>query len=178
MDTRATVRERSALLRILVRFPSPEVSEPLGLAVSITTSVSADRLSALTRLESLRFAKPLEADKKYRSYRGVQFVAGAGKMVAGSVFVFEGNNMIRVAGGVRFQCVPKALLNTLVSPGRTIAFTLPTPGRVIRVKQQHVAQTSVKDGIQKTVTRSSLAQEVIVPRKSKAKNPKLTSPET
>ena len=66
--------------------------------------------------ESMRFAKTLEADKKYASYVKMQAVPGAGQMVAGDVYIFEGDEIIGVVGGLKFQCLPRILLDTLLSP--------------------------------------------------------------
>ena len=46
----------------------------------------------------------------------MQFVPGQGKMVAGDVYVFDGEEIVAVAGGVKFQCVPRTLLETLLAP--------------------------------------------------------------
>jgi iterative type I PKS product template protein len=85
--------------------------------------------------ESLRFAKPIEADKRYRSYVRMQFVPGQGKMVAGDVYIFDGEEIVAVAGGVKFQCVPRTLLNTLLTP-RSQAATEPKT----QVQQQNAVQ--------------------------------------
>ncbi|EKD13976.1 polyketide synthase [Drepanopeziza brunnea f. sp. 'multigermtubi' MB_m1] len=123
--------------------------------------------------ETLRFAKPLEADKQYRSYCRMQPVAGAGKMVAGDVYVFEGDDIIGVAGGVRFQCVPRALLDTLLSPAKSKADSTPTmPAPVSKVKQQTVpkTRTSTKSRISAAAEKLSSAQAVKATKESEAKN--------
>lgn len=42
-------------------------------------------------------------------------------LLSGDVYVFQGDEIIGVAGGVRFQCVPKTLLDTLLSPAKSKA---------------------------------------------------------
>ncbi|KAH0538586.1 Type I Iterative PKS [Glutinoglossum americanum] len=64
--------------------------------------------------ESMRFARPLSADKTYRSY--VKMRVGANKIAAGDVYVFEGTEIIGVVGGLKFQCIPRTLLNTFLPP--------------------------------------------------------------
>ncbi|PQE14273.1 polyketide synthase protein [Rutstroemia sp. NJR-2017a BVV2] len=71
--------------------------------------------------ESMRFAKTMSADKEYRSYVKMQKVPGGGSMVAGDVYVFDGEEIIAVVGGVKFQCVPRTLLETLLSPKKVPA---------------------------------------------------------
>lgn len=66
--------------------------------------------------ESMRFAKTMSADKEYRSYIKMQKVPGGGEMVAGDVYVFEGDEIIAVVGGIKFQRVPRTLLQTLLAP--------------------------------------------------------------
>ena len=68
--------------------------------------------------ESMKFAKPLEHDGKYYSYVKMMPHGGPGsKMVAGDVFVFDENNdIIGVVGGLKFQCIPRQLLNTFLPP--------------------------------------------------------------
>jgi iterative type I PKS product template protein len=100
--------------------------------------------------ESLRFAKNLEQDKQYRSYVKMQHVPGGGKMVAGDVYIFdEADEIIGVAGGVKFQCVPKALLDTLLSTKKTLpSRAVPAPAiaraPTARIKQQKSSQITTK----------------------------------
>lgn len=64
--------------------------------------------------ESMRFARTLDAETRYTSYVKMQQVPGAKGMVAGDVYVFEGEEIIGVIGGLRFQMVPRTLLDTLL----------------------------------------------------------------
>jgi len=64
--------------------------------------------------ESMRFARPLSAEKTYRSY--VKMRVGASKMAVGDVYVFDGTEVIGVVGGLKFQCIPRTLLNTFLPP--------------------------------------------------------------
>lgn len=66
--------------------------------------------------ETMRFAKTVQADKIYQTYVRMQKVPGGGQMMAGDVYVFDGDEIIGVAGGVKFQCVPRVLLDTLLGP--------------------------------------------------------------
>ena len=64
--------------------------------------------------ESMRIAKQLSASKSYRSY--VRMQPTEGKMVAGDVYVFEGETIIAMVGGLKFQCIPRTVLDTLLPP--------------------------------------------------------------
>lgn len=64
--------------------------------------------------ESMRFAEPLKADKTYRSYVKMQPLAG--NMVAGDVYILDGDKIIGMCGALKFQCIPRTLLNTFLPP--------------------------------------------------------------
>ena len=64
--------------------------------------------------ESMRFAEPIRADKNYRSYVKMQSLPG--NMVAGDVYIFDGDRIIGMCGALKFQCIPRTLLNTFLPP--------------------------------------------------------------
>ena len=64
--------------------------------------------------ESMCFARPLSKEKTYRSY--VKMQPAGGKMMAGDVVLFEGDEIIGVVGGLKFQAIPRSLLNTFLPP--------------------------------------------------------------
>ncbi|KAL8757001.1 MAG: hypothetical protein Q9199_002543 [Rusavskia elegans] len=62
------------------------------------------------------FARPLSRDKVYRSYVKMQSIGG--KVMAGDVVLFEEDEIIGVIDGLKFQAIPRTLLNTfLPQPG-------------------------------------------------------------
>ena len=65
--------------------------------------------------ESMRFAEPLSAKKTYRSYVKMQPVEGS-NVVSGDVFIFDGDKIIGMVGALKFQCIPRQLLNTFLPP--------------------------------------------------------------
>ena len=69
--------------------------------------------------ESMRFAEPLSAQKRYRSYVKMQPLAG--NMVAGDVYIFEGDRIIGMCGALKFQCIARSLLNTFLPPKLSIS---------------------------------------------------------
>jgi iterative type I PKS product template protein len=114
--------------------------------------------------ESLRFAKRLEEDKRYSSYLRMQVVPGKGKMVAGDVYIFEDDEIIGVVGGVKFQCVPRALLETLLAPKPNSAASRPTPTSQVRQPQKtphtitsraRIAQSSANPVMEFEVTKKA-----------------------
>ncbi|KAF6220093.1 hypothetical protein HO133_003224 [Letharia lupina] len=64
--------------------------------------------------ESMRFAEPIKADKTYRSYVKMQPLPG--NMIAGDVYIFDGDRIIGMCGSLKFQCIPRTLLNTFLPP--------------------------------------------------------------
>lgn len=80
--------------------------------------------------ESLRFAERLSATKTYRSY--VKMQPAGGKMVAGDVYIFDQDRVIGVVGGLKFQCIPRTLLNTFLPPIGAAAITPARPAPMTR----------------------------------------------
>jgi iterative type I PKS product template protein len=64
---------------------------------------------------SLRFTEKLDASKTYRSYIRMQPVKGT-KMMSGDAYVFDGERIVGVAGDVRFQSIPRKVLNMVLPP--------------------------------------------------------------
>jgi len=64
--------------------------------------------------ESLRVAEPFSASKTYRSY--VKMEAQPGKIMAGDVWIFDGDRIVASVGGLKFQCIPRRVLNSLLPP--------------------------------------------------------------
>ncbi|OAA61847.1 polyketide synthase [Niveomyces insectorum RCEF 264] len=64
---------------------------------------------------SLRFLEKPDATKTYRSYIRMQPVKDT-KMFAGDAYVFDGDRIIGVCGDVRFQAIPRKVLNLVLPP--------------------------------------------------------------
>lgn len=94
--------------------------------------------------ESLRFAEPLSAMKTYRSY--VKMQPADGNMVHGDVYVFDQDRIIGVVGALKFQCIPRQLLNTFLPPKGSLATPKPTLARSPPVSKvtSSVTTTSIK----------------------------------
>ncbi|KAL2023150.1 hypothetical protein VTK56DRAFT_3756 [Thermocarpiscus australiensis] len=69
---------------------------------------------------SLKFTEIPDPSKEYRSYIRMQPV-GATKMMAGDVYVFDGDKIIGTAGDLKFQCIPRKVLNMLLPPRGALA---------------------------------------------------------
>ncbi|KAL4963030.1 type I polyketide synthase [Aspergillus stella-maris] len=67
--------------------------------------------------ESLRFGAPISRDKTYRCYARMGLTDNANSAVRqGDVYILDGDMVVGVAGGVKFQCVPRKILNHLLPP--------------------------------------------------------------
>lgn len=71
---------------------------------------------------SMRFIETPSAGKEYRSYIRMQPVKGT-KMMAGDVYVFDGDRLIGITGDIRFQAIPRKVLNMLLPPRGAAAHT-------------------------------------------------------
>ncbi|KAI4171110.1 MAG: hypothetical protein LQ343_004522 [Gyalolechia ehrenbergii] len=70
--------------------------------------------------KSLRFGRPLNSTTIYRSY--VKMQPAPNNVMVGDVFILEDNTIIGVVGGLKFQRIPRTMLNTLLpleTPVRT-----------------------------------------------------------
>ncbi|RFU35771.1 hypothetical protein B7463_g566, partial [Scytalidium lignicola] len=77
--------------------------------------------------ESLRIGEPLERTRSYRSY--VRMQPSIKNVLVGNVYVFDEDRIIAVVQGLKFQCIPRTVLNTLLPPGGLQAIAAaPKPG--------------------------------------------------
>lgn len=72
---------------------------------------------------SMRFAEPLSAEKTYRSY--VKMQPTEPNVVAGDVFIFDGDRIVASVGGLKFQCIPRRVLNMVLPPVGVAKAALP-----------------------------------------------------
>jgi iron transport multicopper oxidase len=88
--------------------------------------------------ESLQIAEPFSQDKTYRSY--VRMQPRPGKIMAGDVWVFDGDRIVAVVGSLKFQCIPRKVLNMLLPPVGAAAAASQPP----RAKQSLPVASSTK----------------------------------
>ena len=63
--------------------------------------------------ESMRFAETIDPRKSYRVHVKMQPLGKS--MVAGDISIFQGGTMVGMIGGLKFQQVPRALLDSILS---------------------------------------------------------------
>lgn len=64
--------------------------------------------------QSMRFAESLVREKTYRSYVKMQPMSD--NVMAGDVYVLDGRRIIGLCESLKFQCIPRSLLNTFLPP--------------------------------------------------------------
>ncbi|KAK0104860.1 hypothetical protein ONS95_005126 [Cadophora gregata] len=107
--------------------------------------------------KSMRFARPFSAGKQYRSYVRMQSRPKNIKM--GDVYIFEGGDIVGKVGGVKFQQIPRKLLNTflpgpsVISGQRPEILQKPTARAIVPKSQR--AQISTSEPTQTLALRAS-----------------------
>nr|BBL33417.1 putative polyketide synthase [Lachnum palmae] len=90
--------------------------------------------------ESCRIARPITGKKAYRNY--VKMQPGPKHTMAGDVYVFDGDDIVAVVGGVKFQAIPRSLLNKLLPP--TNGFVPPPAAKKDPAKKEAKPQKVAK----------------------------------
>ncbi|KAF4633175.1 hypothetical protein G7Y89_g4946 [Cudoniella acicularis] len=76
--------------------------------------------------QSFRVAEPFSSKKTYRSY--VRMQPAEKNVMSGDVYVFDGDKIIAMVGGLKFQCIPRKVLNMMLPPiGGAAAASKPAP---------------------------------------------------
>ncbi|KAI1875243.1 hypothetical protein JX265_004301 [Neoarthrinium moseri] len=114
---------------------------------------------------SMRFAERLSADKTYQTYIRMQNVKGS-KMMSGDAYIFDGDKLIGLAGDVRFQAIPRKVLNIVLPPQGAAAAA--APARAAAPAAKPAAKATPKE--KKQVTSANLP----VVNKKLAKNSVVT----
>ncbi|KAI1372948.1 polyketide synthase [Hypoxylon crocopeplum] len=99
---------------------------------------------------SMRFAERLNGSKTYNTYIRMQNVKGT-KMMAGDAYIFDGDKLIGIGGDIRFQAIPRKVLNIVLPPQGAAAATT---GRAAPAAKPAAAKAPVKE--KKQVTTSNL----------------------
>ncbi|KAI1389461.1 polyketide synthase [Hypoxylon trugodes] len=116
---------------------------------------------------SIRFAERLSASKTYTSYVRMQNVKGT-KMMAGDAYIFDGDRLIGVGGDIRFQAIPRKVLNIVLPPQGAAAAgaARPTPAAQpaaakAPVKEKKQVTTSNLPAVNKKLSQTSVVSQVM-----------------
>ncbi|KAF2667193.1 polyketide synthase-like protein [Microthyrium microscopicum] len=101
-----------------------------GFIVNATDTVNSDEHVFISHgWESIKIARPLSVEKTYQSY--VRMQPAARNMSVGDVYVFDGEEIIALVRGLKFQGIPRRAMNVMVPPpkaaGKSAAKALPAP---------------------------------------------------
>ena len=96
---------------------------------------------------SIKISCTLSAEKEYHSY--VRMVPCQGNMSVGDVYIFDGEDIIGVVNGLKFQNIPRKALNIMLPSPMT--FNVGNmPSRIMNTKKQTTqASTSATSGTQR-----------------------------
>lgn len=127
-----------------------------GFVLNGTEATPADSVFISHGWESLRIVGELSAEKRYRSYVRMQPTEKA-RVLAGDVYFFDGDEVVALCQGLKFQQVKRTVLNSL----------LPASGTPAGVARRAVPVTSNADvARQAPQPRSTRASEAVVTDKT------------
>ena len=114
---------------------------------------------------SLRFGERLDASKTYQTYIRMQSVKGT-KMMAGDSYIFDGDRLIGIGGDIRFQAIPRKVLNIMLppigatAPARAVPPTKPAPAKAAGKEKKQSAST-ILPAVNKRLTKTSVVSQVM-----------------
>lgn len=88
-----------------------------GFIVNATDTTGNDLVYISHGWESIRIAKQLSKDKVYRSY--VRMQPAPRNISVGDVYIFDGEEIIGLVRGLKFQGIPQKAMNVMVPPPKT-----------------------------------------------------------
>ncbi|KAI0881801.1 polyketide synthase [Annulohypoxylon maeteangense] len=113
---------------------------------------------------SMRFAERLDASKSYQTYIRMQPVKGT-KMMAGDAYVFDGDRLIGVGGDVRFQSIPRKVLNIVLPNPNAVAArpalaAKPAPAKAPAKEKKQVTSSNLP-AVNKKLAQTSVVSQVM-----------------
>jgi iterative type I PKS product template protein len=141
-----------------------------GFIVNATDTVGSDLIYISHGWEAIRIAKPLSSEKTYRSY--VRMLPAPRNIFAGDVYIFDGEDIIGVVQGLKFQGVTQKVFNIMVPPAKqaTAAPTKSAPAITAPIAKIPVSKQEVASVV--SMPRSSVIARVSEAKLEKAKKVK------
>lgn len=143
-----------------------------GFIVNATDLVDSDLNVCISHgWESIRISKQLSADKKYRSY--VRMQPKPNNNYVGDVYVLEGEEIVAVVGGLKFQEIPRRILNTFLPPQQKTrtavsASALKPSAPMKATTAKKAAPAPIKVQPHKSTTKTQKAPKKVVAKKSQS----------
>lgn len=114
---------------------------------------------------SIRISKTLSPEKKYRSY--VRMQPQPGNVSAGDVYILEGEEVIGMVTGLKFQNIPRRALNIMMPPpGSAKAASGPARAAPSKAVIATPAPTKPQSPVVKAVAKSVKSKAVKAPKQS------------
>ncbi len=93
------------------------VAHLAGFVINASTKTPADTVFISHGWQSFRIAAPLSDEKVYRGYVRMQPIGTRGVM-AGDVYIFDGEQIVVLCKGIKFQKMKRNILKSLLSTGQ------------------------------------------------------------
>jgi iterative type I PKS product template protein len=111
---------------------------------------------------SMRFSEIPNANKEYRSYIRMQPAKGS-KMMVGDAYVFDGDKIIGMTGDIKFQAIPRKVLDLMLPPRGAQALApkapaRPAPGPASSTSTAMTKASASKKKKKETVTPSTISK--------------------
>ncbi|KAI9670205.1 MAG: Type I Iterative PKS [Alyxoria varia] len=94
---------------------------------------------------TMRFARPFSATKKYTSY--VRMLPQPNNVRAGDVYIFDGSELVGVVGGLKFQQIPRRIMNAMLPPPKGSAKASAAPPAAAKAPPKAAAAAPAKSAI-------------------------------
>ena len=115
-----------------------------GFIINGTDAVdSRDQVFISHGWNSMRFTEIPDATKEYRSYIRMQPVKGS-KVMAGDAYIFDGDRIIGLVGEIKFQAIPRKVLNMILPPRGALAAAQPAAAKSAPTSAPSAKPTSAK----------------------------------
>lgn len=100
-----------------------------GFILNSTDLIDSDNFLYISHgWGSMRFARPFSIGKKYTSY--VRMIPQPNNVRAGDVYIFEGDELVGVCGALKFQQIPRRVMNAMLPPPKAANVPLVKPAPV------------------------------------------------
>ena len=117
--------------------------------------------------KSMRFSRPLNGSVKHQSYVKMQPLPN--NIMTGDVYVFEGNTIIGVVGGLKFQRIPRAMLDTILPPVGRAKSPNPRVSKPASPIEKHIRRPAKNTSqARRNASRSSKAQSSLASLKPRS----------
>ena len=137
------------------------VAHLAGFVLNASTKTPADTVFISHGWRSFRIAAPLSDERTYRGYVRMQPIGTRGVM-AGDVYIFDGDQVVVVCKGIKFQTIKRNVLHSLLSQGRQEApRQRPIPSKQ-EITSKREIQSSMMAGKAATIPNGSKSVENVL----------------